>query len=219
MENKTNKLAVISLIINAVLIIAVIILFVKMPSAGGEEVVKPLDSDTTVDYSKMHEKGDNAVVVYYQSDSLNTRSKFVIELQEEIKNAQINAEKRLQAKQNELMSWDKKWQEKFPLISSEQERYMQEGQKKQEELMALQQQLEGELYETQNRLTIAGVTRISKYTKDLAVANGYDFVLSYQLGGQVLFCNPKMDITDELIEMMNADYDAGGTADTEKKAQ
>lgn len=217
MENKSNKLAVISLLINAVLIIAVIILFVKMPSNGGDEVVKPLDADSTVDYSKMHEKGDNAVIVYYQSDSLNTRSKFVMELQQEIQNAQMNAEKRLQAKQSELMNWDKKWQEKFPLISSEQERYMQEGQKKQEELMALQQQLEAELYETQNRLTIAGVTRISKYTKDLAVANGYDFVLSYQLGGQVLFCNPKMDITDELIEMMNADYEAGETVEEDKK--
>ena len=217
MENNSNRLAVVSLVINVILVICVIILFVKMPPAQAEdtEVLNPVDS--TLDTSKMHEKGDNAVVVYYNSDSLNTQSKFVMELQKEIQDAQINAEKRLQSKQNELMKWDETWKKKFPLISSEQEKYMKEGEQKQMELMQLQQQLEQELFETQNRLTLAGVNRITMYCGQLASQNGYDYILSYQLGGQVLFCNPKMDITPELIEMMNADYDGDSTAVIEEE--
>jgi Skp family chaperone for outer membrane proteins len=212
MENNTNRLAVISLIVNAILVICVIILFVKMPSGtnGTEETtIQPTDS---LDTSKMNEKGDNAVIVYYNSDSLNTQSKFVMELQKEIQDAQINAEKRLQSKQSELMKWDEGWQKKMPLLSTEEQKYMQEGQKKQQELMELQAQLEQELFETQNRLTLSGVNRITMYCANLASQKGYDYVISYQLGGQVLFCNPKMDITSELIELMNADYDSTGTA-------
>jgi len=208
MENNSNKLAVISLVINAILAIAVIVLFVKMPGGSAEkEVVMPGDS-IPMDISKMHEKGENAVVVYYNSDSLNTQSKFVIDLQNEIMTAQTNAEKKLQAEQSKMMSWEKKWKDKGMLTTSEQEQYMKEGTKMQEDMMTLQQTLEQELYQVQNNLTITGVTRISQYTRDLALANGYDYILSYQLGGQVVFVNPKMDITAELIEMMNADWDA-----------
>lgn len=210
MQNNSNKLAVISLIINAILVIAVIILFVKMPSGSSAEAGSDEAVDTT-DMTKLHDKGEGAVIVYYNSDSLNTRCKFVMELQQEIMDAQVNAENRLKAKQDEMMRWDKKWQEKAPLLSSEQEQYMKEGEKKQMELMELQQQLEQELFETQNRLTLTGVTRIQKYCRDLALKNGYDYVISYQLGGQFLFCNPKMDITDDLIETMNADYDSTST--------
>jgi len=219
MENNSKKLAVISLVINAILLIAVIILFVKMPSgnAGSEGVVSGNDS-LPMDLGKMHEKGENAVVVYYNSDSLNTQSKFVIDLQNEIMTAQKDAETKLQAKQSDLMSWEKKWQSKGMLTSTEQEQYMKEGQKKQEEMMTLQQTLEQQLYEVQNTLTMTGIQRITKYTQDLALANGYDFIMSYQLGGQVVFVNPKMDITQELIEMMNADWDATFAGDAEAEA-
>ena len=209
MENKSNKLAVISLIINAVLVIAVIILFVKMPSGSGDEdVVVSNDSTVQLDVSKMHEKGQSAVIVYYNSDSLNTQSKFVMDLQNEIMTAQTDAEKQLQSEQSKMMSWEKKWKDKGMLTTTEQEQYMKEGTKMQEDMMVLQQTLEQQLYEVQNTLTLTGIQRITKYTQDLALANGYDFVLSYQLGGQVVFVNPKMDITAELIELMNADWDA-----------
>lgn len=219
MENNSKKLAVISLVINAILVIAVIILFVKMPSGNTEsDVVVSGNDSLPMDLGKMHEKGENAVVVYYNSDSLNTQSKFVIDLQNEIMTAQADAEKQLQSEQGKMMSWEKKWKDKGMLTSTEQEQYMKEGTKMQEDMMMLQQQLEQQLYEVQNTLTMTGIQRITKYTQDLALANGYDFILSYQLGGQVVFVNPKMDITNELIEMMNADWDATFAADGEEVA-
>lgn len=219
MENKSNKLAVISLIINAVLVIAVIILFVKMPSGSGDEdVVVANDSTENLDVSKMREKGQTGVIVYYNSDSLNTQSKFVMDLQNEIMTAQTDAEKQLQSEQSKMMSWEKKWKDKGMLTSSEQEQYMKEGTKLQEDMMVLQQTLEQQLYEVQNTLTLTGIQRITKYTQDLALANGYDFVLSYQLGGQVVFVNPKMDITAELIKLMNDDWDATFTEEGEEAA-
>jgi len=219
MENKSNKLAVISLIINAVLIIAVIILFVKMPSGANDDtVVVSNDSTPVLDVSKLHEKGENAVVVYYNGDSLNTKSKLILDIQNDILTAQADAEKKLQSKQSELMAWDKKWRDKGMLTSTEEMQYAKDGEKKQMELMTMQQELEQELYALQNNLTLTGYARIAKFTQDLALKNGYDYVLSYQLGGQLMFANSKMDITSELIEMMNADWDATFTEEGEEPA-
>jgi Skp family chaperone for outer membrane proteins len=206
MQNNSNKLAVLSLIINAFLALAVIILFVRNPKASGEtdsDNAQPVD---TMDVSNLNNKGEGAVIVYYNSDSLNTKCTFIMDLQKEIMDAQKNAESKMASKQKEVENWQKKWSDKGPLLSSEEQQYAKEYEQKQMEMMQMQQNLEQELFETQNRLTLTGVTRIQSHCRDLALENGYDYVISYQLGGQFLFCNPKMDITDSLIDRMNADY-------------
>jgi outer membrane protein len=211
MQNNSNKLALLSLIINAFLALAVIILFVRNPKATGEadhDASNPLD---TMDVSNLSEKGEGAVIVYYNSDSLNTKCKFIMDLQQEILDAQKDAENRMASKQKEVEKWQKKWAEKGKLLSHEEEQYAKEYQEKEMEMMKLQQELEQSLFQTQNELTLTGVTRIQNYSRDLALENGYDYVISYQLGGQFLFCNPKMDITDALIDRMNADYVPAGS--------
>lgn len=210
MQNNSNKLAVLSLIINAFLALAVIILFVRNPKASGEADHSSNPVDTTMDVSNLSEKGEGAVIVYYNSDSLNTKCKFIMDLQQEIMDAQKNAESRMASKQKEVENWQKKWAEKGKLLSHEEEQYAKEYQEKEMEMMKLQQELEQTLFQTQNELTLTGVTRIQNYSRDLALENGYDYVISYQLGGQFLFCNPKMDITDALIDRMNSDYIPAG---------
>ena len=44
--------------------------------------------------------------------------------------------------------------------------------------------------------------QLSKY----AEANGYDLIFSYQLGQNLYYASPNNDVTDGLIELMNADY-------------
>jgi Skp family chaperone for outer membrane proteins len=206
MNNNGKNLAVISLIINLVLVIAVIILFVNVSkSGGGSETVTAGEVDT-MDVTKLHEKGEPSVVVFYHADSLNLKCNLMIDLQNELLTKQKDVEQQLARKQNELDSWNKKWQAKGMLMSHEQEQYMQEGQKLQNDAMMLQQKLESELYMEQERLTITGITRISNYCRDLALSSGYDYVASYTPGGQFMFCNPKMDITNELVKMINDDY-------------
>lgn len=205
MQNNSNKLAIISLVINGFLAMAVLVLFVRTPKVAENSGDKPTPVDT-MDVSNLNEKGAGAVIVYYNSDSLNTRCKFIMDLQDEIMQAQKDAESRMASKQKEVENWQKKWADKGKLLSHEQEQYYKEYGEKEMEMMKLQQDIEQGLMQTQTELTLTGVTRIQNYCRDLALENGYDFVISYQIGGQFLFCNPKMDITDALIDRMNADY-------------
>jgi len=206
MNSNAKNLAIISLIINAVLVIAVIILFVNVSKKGGHEAVIPSGTDSTLDVTKMHEKGQPGVMVFYHADSVTLNANLMIDLQNELMGKQMAAEEKMTKKQNEMRRWEEKWQAKQPLMSHEQEQYMREGQQLQAEAMEMQQLLEQELFQEQNRLTLTGITRVTNYCSQLASANGYDYVTSYSPGGQFMFCNPKMDITAELIKMMNDDY-------------
>jgi outer membrane protein len=42
--------------------------------------------------------------------------------------------------------------------------------------------------------------------------NGFDFVLSYQLGQNIYYCSPNFDVTAELIDLMNKEYQANASA-------
>lgn len=138
------------------------------------------------------------------------------ELQDEIMQAQIDAEKKMVDKENEIRAWERKWQERQPLLSSEEQQYMKEAQQKQNELMIFQQTLEQDLIQKQTELTIAGINRISMFAKQLAMKNGYDFILQYTIGQNIIYVNPKMDVTNELLDIMNKDYYGGdGTPPSE----
>lgn len=204
MENNSNSLAKISLGINLLLVIAVIVLFMKSPS--GENSIADREPVDTTDLTGLGEKGEQSVVVFYNSDSLSSQSRFVMDLQNEIMQAQKDAEERMGEKENEYRRWEKRWADKQPLLQAEEQEFMQQAQQKQNEIMIFQQQLEQELYQKQTELTLSGINRIALYARELALSNNYDFVLQYSLGQNIVYCNPKMDITNELITLMNSDY-------------
>ena len=53
--------------------------------------------------------------------------------------------------------------------------------------------------------------RMSFIMQEYANEKGYDFILTYQLGGQVYAVNPAYNVTSEIIERLNADVDKGVT--------
>ncbi len=35
---------------------------------------------------------------------------------------------------------------------------------------------------------------------------GYDYIMSYRVGGAMLYANPELDITSNVIDLLNAEY-------------
>jgi outer membrane protein len=59
------------------------------------------------------------------------------------------------------------------------------------------------------------ITRVSATSKRLAEDKGYDFILSYQIGQNVFYASPLMDVTNDIVELMNADYrESTGVSDS-----
>lgn len=200
-----SSLAKVSLGINAILVICVIVLFVKMPS--GSEAAETDKGDSIQKFVPASADG-NLKIGYFNSDSLNANLAFVKELEREIEQANKNAEGRMLGKQREIDAWNKKWENKGTLLSTEQEQYMREAQEMQQEAMMFEQNVQMELGQETERLMMGHVMRVSNFTKMLAEKEGYDMIYSYQLGQQLVYVNPTMDCTNALVKLLNDDYNS-----------
>lgn len=205
MENKGNSLAKIAIGLNVALIIAVIILFVKMPSGSDTTSESVSDGNDSTDVVEIVDNGKLTIGFFY-ADSLNNQLLLMQDIEKDMADAQASMQSRMQGKQRELDNWQKKWQDRGPLLSTEQEQYAIEAQQKQQEAMMFEQNLQMELAQKQEQLMMSYISRVSAMSKRLAEDKGYDFILSYQIGQNVFYASPLMDVTSEIVELMNADY-------------
>jgi Skp family chaperone for outer membrane proteins len=204
MENN-NKLAKISLAINAVLIIAVIALFVKMPSGSESTGTGQTDSlDTTVDLTNDGE----LTIAYYDGDSINN-TEFFSDLQNEMLAASSAAEEKLLAAQRDFERWQQGWAEKGQLLPREQEQYMQEGGKKEQNFAILQQQVQVEAAQAQESLMMTLYQRLRLYSTSFSQKNNIDILLQYQKGNPISYCAPHMDVTEKFMVHVDNEYKGG----------
>ena len=94
--------------------------------------------------------------------------------------------------------------------------------KKQQELQmyesSIKQKLQGEAISKNKEMYDKVTTYLKKYSKE----KGFKFVLGVQ-GGQdkVLFADPALDITEDVIKVLNQEYESAGkkTSETDKKTE
>jgi len=214
MENNNNTLAKIALAISVVLMILVIILFTKLPSAtenNNDEIAKTNDSSKT---ESIIVNPPTTNIAFFNMDSLGAKLDLYKEIEAGINKATKDAEDKMKRKQAEISNWEKKWASKGQLLSTEQEQYMKEAQNMQNDAMGFEQRVQMELAKKQDELMLTYATRISNHCKEFAEEKGFDAVLAYTFGQNVWYYNPALDVTDELAVKMNASF-AESTGNTE----
>ncbi len=156
-------------------------------------------------------------IAFVYMDSINLQYKMIPIIEEEIAAKEKQIQAKLESLQRRAIQWEKDWQAKGGPISSEQERYMKEGQEWQARLAQAQQDAQMEMATVQQQRMAQANKRMAYIMQEYANENGFDFILSYQLGGQVYAVNPAYNVTDDIIQKLNADVDAnqGGTPEGE----
>ncbi|MEO9531521.1 MAG: OmpH family outer membrane protein [Crocinitomicaceae bacterium] len=202
MEN--NMLAKISLGINAVLIIAVIALFVKMPSGSGDSAVAEDDS-TSVEVVNDGE----LTIAYYNGDSLNSTS-FMTDLQAQMQAVQTKGEQKMAAEQAKVEKWSQKWNQKSQtgLLPREQEQYYKEAAQMEQDMAYAQQSIQMEAAQETEQLMLTLYTRIQVYSKSFAEKNNIDLMLQYQLGNVVSYGAPHLDVTAQFMKHVDNEYNS-----------
>lgn len=204
MENN-NQLAKISLGINVLLVVAVIILFVKMPS-GTADATEVEENDSLSTSVEVQNDGE-LTIAYYNGDSLNN-TQFFMDLQKSMQESSSKAENKLISKQKEIENWSARWNEKAQggLLPNEQERYYKEAGEKEQELAMLQQQVQIEAAQEQEQLMMTMYSRVNLYAKSFAENNNIDILLQCQLGNNISYVGPSMDVTSQFVNHVNKEY-------------
>lgn len=148
-----------------------------------------------------------ARIAYVNADTLDAKYEWLKEQKTAIEQRLANAEKSLASKEEALMKDAAALQQKFQegnMTQAEAEKQqsalMQRGQKLEEEKMRLSKSLS----EDQKKAFDDLYANVEAQLKTLSSQIGYDYILSYSRGGQILMANDSLDITKQVLDLLNA---------------
>ena len=189
-----------SLILNGVLLIAVAVLFYlhfsgnKQPSSqAGSSGGSSIPTDIKVAYIN-----SDSVLEHYEYLKTN-----LVQLEEKTKKIEQEYRNRAQGLQNEITAY----QRNVNNMTLGQVKAVEEDLgKKQQNLQMYQQTIGQQLMEEEQKLNRELYDRITKFLKKYAADNNIQVVLKYDPTSDVLFAGEALDVSQDVIDGLNASY-------------
>lgn len=191
----------ISLLLNGILLLAVAYLYyVQFSKKAGSEhsaaIIAPVSA------------GGGVRIAYVNVDTLDQKYEWLKQQRAAMEQRLDNIRKSLGGKKDALMKDMAAFQKKYESgtvppaeLEKEYSALTQRQQKLSEEENRLSNQLAEEQQKTNNEL----MAKLEAQLKSLQSQIGYDYILSYSKGGgQVLLANDSLDITVQVLELLNA---------------
>lgn len=191
-------------IINVILIIAVILLSFKLYQ-GVEKTEGNIENSPAVAVAKDNNT-ESYVIRYINSDSLYKNYQMVKDRFDELEKQQqqysLNLESKIQRFQEEVQDFQNN---ASGMGQFEGQMKQKELLRKEQELAELQQQLSAKLLgmeqEMQRELRAKVIEKLEEFKLE-----GVDLILDYSATSSLLVVNDSLDITDEVIEFLNKEY-------------
>jgi len=189
----------ISLILNGILLLAVAHLYyLNFSKKGTSEPAAILAPGS----------GGGVKIAYVNADTLDSNYEWLKEQKKALEQRVMNAQKNMGAKKEALMKDLAAFQQKYesgtvpPAQLEKEYAALNERQRKlAEEEERLGKQLSEEQHKAMNEL----MANVEANLKSLQSQIGYDYILSYSKGGgQVLLANDSLDITAQVLKLLNA---------------
>jgi outer membrane protein len=189
------------LILNAILLIAVIILFILVlgnKSGKPDAIIQKSDSTVVV----------NLPIAYVNLDSLLLNYTFAKNANEALISKQENSRATLNSRartlQTEMDEFNRKLENNAFLSRERAEDAQKSILKKQQELQQLEGNLSNQLMEQQEKMTNQLRDTINAFFKEYNRNGKYEMIISNTANDNVLYSKEAYDITDDVIKQLNA---------------
>lgn len=197
-----------SLILNAVLIIAVLLLYFLFFSLKNQNRQNPVQGPKAVLFDQ--EAASKISMVYVNTDTLLTQYLFAKDLNEKLvakqKSSKANLEYKAASFEKEAAAFQEKVQRNAFVSQQSAETQQQELMQKQQNLQQLEYDLTQQLAKDQQDLNRQLYDSVVNFLKIYNRNYNYQFILGHTPGGGLLYANEKLDITDTVIRALNARY-------------
>ena len=154
--------------------------------------------------------GTNMKIAYVEIDSLLTKYNFWNDLNEQMIKKEENIRTTLNEKgkklENEAREFERKIQNNGFVSRERAEQEQARLVKQQQELQELQQKLTSELAAENQKNSLELRDSINSFLKVYNQTKGYDLIISNTAFDNLLYGNPAYNITDEIVEGLNARY-------------
>ena len=197
---------ILSLILNAILAIAVIVLFVKVYSgdsaSGSTKKVASNDSTSVSDMPIAYINVDSLLLNYQFAKDANES---LIKRQED---SRLNINTKARQLQNEMAEFQRKLENNAFLSRDRAEQEQNRLMKRQQELQELDGQLSQQLMQTQQKMSEELRDTINSFLKEFNKDGKYQLILSNTSSDNVLYATPGYDITNEVTKLLNERFAA-----------
>lgn len=190
----------ISTLLSLLALIGVGVLF-YLHFAGEKKVERPaVNSDVSAQQKDFR-------IAYFDIDSLQEKYEYFKDASGEIRAKESSVTSQLNALQDSYQKRVKELQEKSPTMTqAEGEAAQREYAQMQQKYQQRQVSLEQDLKKHQIELMTTVRNKIENYLKEYNKQKGYAFILSYEPGFMLYYKDSVYDITDDVINGLNSEY-------------
>jgi outer membrane protein len=191
----------ISLIVNIVLAVAIGVLFVLFLSLRGQ--VKELNSHPIAS------KTGDSKIVYINIDSLYSKYDMYKDMKAMMEDKQKKMEGEMAVKKNNYERSVMDYQDKAKkglLLRSEAEKIEQQLMGDQQNLMKIGESMQAQLADETRVQNNKLINTIVDYLKEYNKNGTYQFILSHLYGGNLLYADGSLDITNDVVKGLNEKY-------------
>ncbi|MCK4700477.1 MAG: OmpH family outer membrane protein [Bacteroidales bacterium] len=194
----------VNLVINIVLVIAVGVLFVLYFT--GNEKSSPAQTEEKLVENNSTGKGGMA---YINIDTLMNNMDMFFDVRNKLVDKQKSSEAELNSRSKDFEKEATDFQEKVQkglITRSRAQEIEQELYLEQQNLINLKDRLSMELAEEEQVMNRQLIYYITDYLKEYNKEKNYQFIISNSLAGPLLYASDKQDITNDVVEGINAKY-------------
>lgn len=198
-------------IINVVLFVGLIVLYVlnifplkDSETTAGNEIEQEMDEMASL----MEQGAFN--IAFVNSDTLMANYKLALDKREEFEQEQRRLENDLQRRQRSFQTEVETFQQQIQTgnISLEDAQAReQQLMQRQQELMQLNEDYSSRLMTKELEINIDLYQRITELLSRFNEEMGYDYILGFSPGGDILYAKEKHDITQKVLNKLNEEYD------------
>ncbi len=195
----TEKKANLNLIISIVLGVLVVVLFI-LHFTGGKNNTQIVTAATTAATGK---------IAFINSDSILSQYAMAKEIKAQLEDKVKKVQDELAAREQSFQKRVKDFQDKMQAKSITQEQAQKTNDQLTQEkqsLDGLSQQYQQLIAQQQQELTIALHDTITNYLKRFNKDVKFDYILNFRTGGDLLYENPGLDITNVVVKGLNEEY-------------
>ena len=161
-------------------------------------------SPLTSDENKHHMR-----IAFVNSDTVSKYYDFAEKIQTSLLNKRNAAENQFKDKMNNYQKLRSDFEKAAPIMGEREK--MEKAQNimtLEQEIMKFEQDLSEQLGQEELKITEDYILKTHEYMQVIGKELGYDYVLSFRIGGPMLYADSAHDITQEVIDLLNERYNS-----------
>ncbi len=166
--------------------------------------------NTTASSTLTADKNEHHIrIAFVNSDTVSKYYDFAEKIQTSLLNKRNAAENQFKDKMNNYQKLRSDFEKAAPIMGEREK--MEKAQNimtLEQEIMKFEQDLSEQLAQEELKITENYILKTHEYMQVIGKELGYDYVLSFRIGGPMLYADPAHDITKDVIELLNERYNS-----------